>query len=207
VNCTGYITAVDGQVFTFDFPGCTPVALPVEMTRFTGTEQEQQVLLEWQTATELNNDYFEVQRSSNGLNFESIGRVAGAGTTEIPQFYNLLDEAPFFGDNYYRLKQVDFDGSFHYSEVVVVSVYPKGESLTMYPNIVTEWAVLEWRSSRAGPDLIEVVDELGRLVKQIRVQTLKGANRIDLNLGALASGAYFLRLASSPGQPQSFIKP
>ncbi|MEO1434996.1 MAG: LamG-like jellyroll fold domain-containing protein [Bacteroidota bacterium] len=207
VNCTGYITAVDGQVFTFDFPGCTPVALPVELTRFTGTEQDQQVLLEWHTETELNNDYFEVQRSSNGLLFEAIGRVQGAGSTDLPQFYNLLDETPNFGDNYYRLKQVDFDGTYEFSEVVVVSVYPKGEALDLYPNVVSDLTILEWRSQTEGPDLIEIVDELGRIVKRVPIQTLRGANRIDLNVSELPVGAYFLRLASKPTDPKPFIKP
>ncbi|MBX7050135.1 MAG: VCBS repeat-containing protein, partial [Chitinophagales bacterium] len=108
--------------------------LPIELTDFTGSQQGHAVKLEWTTASELNNDKFIIERSSNGDDFDAIGIVSGAGTTEIVHNYQFFDQAPAGGINYYRLKQVDLDGAFTYSQMIVVEVSGEASYLKIYPN-------------------------------------------------------------------------
>ncbi len=94
--------------------------VPVELTSFTASSNGEEVTLNWSTATELNNQGFEIERSEDNVSFNKIGFVPGFGTTTEPKSYNYSDQPASSGTFYYRLKQVDYDGSFEYSEVVEV---------------------------------------------------------------------------------------
>ena len=106
-----------------DFSNAAPV-LPVELTKFTAQQIGESITLNWETATELDNDYFAIERSVDGENFESIAQILGAGTSIVPQYYEFVDKNPTAATLYYRLKQVDLDGKFAYSEMVTV-IYKK----------------------------------------------------------------------------------
>lgn len=109
------------------------VELPVELLDFTATKLHHEILLEWSTATEVNNAYFEVERSADGLRFESMDVVKGEGNSISLKEYTYIDSSPLLGKNYYRLKQVDFDGSAEYSEFVAVNNLNRVR-LNLYPN-------------------------------------------------------------------------
>ena len=94
--------------------------VPVELTSFTATSNGKEVILNWSTATELNNQGFEIERSEDNISFNTIGFVPGFGTTTEPKSYSYSDQSVNSGTNYYRLKQVDYDGSYEYSDVVEV---------------------------------------------------------------------------------------
>jgi hypothetical protein len=106
-------------------------ALPVELISFTGKQLEKHNVLVWVTASEINNDYFEIERSANGVTFETIGIIKGANNKQQHQ-YEYRDEHPFVGINYYRLKQVDTDGKFAYSDIIILKNTHKGE-VGVYP--------------------------------------------------------------------------
>lgn len=111
---------------TLDFFGtagiqCGQTPLPIELLSFSAMKDGQQVLTTWATATELNNDHFELQRSFDGAVWSTIGSIPGSGTTQSTHFYDLVDPAPHMGVDYYRLKQVDVDGSSTYSDVEAVT--------------------------------------------------------------------------------------
>jgi YD repeat-containing protein len=116
------------------------IVLPVELLSFTGEKAENGNLLEWITASELNNKGFDVERSENGENFEKIGFVEGNGTTLEIQNYDYLDENVISELTYYRLKQIDFDGQFEYSNVVVIyqSIKKETVKVSFYPNPTRE---------------------------------------------------------------------
>ena len=108
--------------------------LPVELLSFTAERKADDVLLKWATASEINNSHFLVERSFDGSQFVPIGSIKGAGnTTEITN-YQYLDKQARRGLNYYRLKQIDFDGAFEYSEVVSVNLSNKEPSILLFPN-------------------------------------------------------------------------
>lgn len=110
--------------------------LPVELLSFDGYAENNEVHLTWITATEINNDYFEVQRSSDGVNFESIGVVDGNGNSNESITYKFLDRSPYLGLSYYRLRQVDFDGAEELLPIIQVSndFKLKGILISTYPN-------------------------------------------------------------------------
>ncbi len=99
---------------------CGTTVTPVTLIFFKASKKESQVKLNWATATELNFDYFDIERSQNGTNFVSIGKVDGHGTTNEVHEYQFVDELPFVGKNYYRLKSVDYDLYSEYFKVISV---------------------------------------------------------------------------------------
>jgi len=95
--------------------------LPVELMQFSGTADHGVNHLSWITASETNCDYFDVEKSHNGTEFSAFGTVQGSGNSTTTNHYTLNDENPFYGTSYYRLKQTDYDGNYHYSNVVKIS--------------------------------------------------------------------------------------
>ena len=94
--------------------------LPVQITQFNGVPEGSVNRLNWITASEIDNASFEVQKSHDGVNFTACGSVLGAGNSNTTQYYSFVDAAPFYGNTYYRLRQIDFDGDHEYSNVVSV---------------------------------------------------------------------------------------
>ena len=110
--------------------------LPVELTSFTAQSENQKVILKWTTATELNNNGFEIQRRVDESDFATIGFVRGEGTTTNQKEYSYIDKDLFDGKYFYRLKQVDYNGSYEYSNVIEVDVRSLNEYALEqnYPN-------------------------------------------------------------------------
>ena len=110
------ITALDNNA-RFTLASTQPMFLPVELTHFNAEIQARQAFLDWSTASEKNSAYFEVQRSSDAQTWTTIDQIASAGTTTQTTDYQMIDPAPLTGWSYYRLRQVDFDGTTTYSEI------------------------------------------------------------------------------------------
>ena len=159
-------------------------ALPVELASFTAQQfTSQEVLLKWSTYSELNNDYFEIMRSSDGLNFESIGKIDGHGNSNKIEQYQFSDKEPKRGKNYYQLLQVDFDGSASKSSIEVVDL--DFQEVAIFPNPVTEKLVIT--GFKGG--MIQLVNQEGKLVLQ---KYYEAADKITLDLSHLDVGVYFL---------------
>ncbi len=166
--------------------------IPVTLVNFDAKLVEDEVLLQWNTASELNNEGFEIERSKNvnpngHQEWETIGFVEGQGTTTIEQSYTFVDQQPFDGINYYRLKQVDFDGAFEYSTIVPVQ-YQTTESdkkLAIFPNPTTETLTYTVPNLQ-NVQSVQLFDPFGKLVKI--------AEQIDgqLSLQGLSTGMYLL---------------
>lgn len=125
--------------FNTEPPGAVGVAassLPVQLTHFTAQAKGKQVDLNWQTATEQNNDHFELQRSADGRSWAAIGKITGRGTTQQEQAYDYTDQRPLPGLSYYRLKQVDYDGAFEYHGPVSVRRGIGDGGMKVFPNPV-----------------------------------------------------------------------
>jgi hypothetical protein len=158
------------------------------------------VKLEWETSSEINNDYFEIQRSANGIDFNAIGEVDGSGTTHEHHDYSFLDTKPYRGINYYRLKQVDYDGQFSYSDIVFVdNAYFDGNSFgfVLYPNPTTNQVVFMRfeTDDYHSPVKVSIVNTIGISIysDKIDLQDLRGDLRIELNSGVHA-GMYIVRI-------------
>ncbi|MGB0523373.1 MAG: T9SS type A sorting domain-containing protein [Flammeovirgaceae bacterium] len=108
--------------------------LPIDLLSFAAQIENQQVLLNWITLTEKSNDFFQVEKSQNALDWSVVGQVRGAGNSTVPQHYQLMDDEPFAGQQYYRLKQVDYNGDYTYSNVIAISANSITAETLIYPN-------------------------------------------------------------------------
>ncbi len=160
------------------------VALPVELVRFDATAKNSMVYLDWKTATELNNDYFQVAYSQDGRHFVEVGTVKGQGTSQAAKNYAFTHQRPVKGTNYYRLQQVDFDGQYQYSAVVSVEV--EMNEIYLFPNPTTGVMQLN------GPSMegtVRVTDSMGKLVQ---VQDL--SKRQGLDISQQPKGIYLVEI-------------
>ena len=140
---------------------------PVTLLSFEGELKGDQVLLSWETETEQNNDFMVVEHSTDGRRFTEIGRVKGAGTTIVPQSYSLWHERPQPGLNYYRLKQVDFDGAFAYHGLIVIEYKGTGSILQVFPTLASERLDVRVSSSSGQPGELVIFDINGRPLQRL----------------------------------------
>ncbi len=165
-------------------------ALPVELISFTGQKADQGVELNWQTVSELNNAGFEIQKSENALDWEIIDWMPGRGTTEELNTYSFLDTKPYVGHNYYRLKQIDFDGQFAFSNIVNV----KGELNDLAIQIVPNPSIGDFTVTVANPQnskmKITLFDSRGEVFWTSRLIKDEAVWRKDFYINQ--DGLYFL---------------
>ena len=167
------------------------VTLPVSLLEIKATPAISSTLLSFSTATELNNSHFAIERSADARIFSEIGQVKGAGTTQEPQSYTFTDERPLAGTNYYRLRQVDYDGTESFSPVVSV-VFGKSGNITLAPSPATDRVRIQLDEALRADGLWQVYDNTGR-------QVLSGAWEAetadyDLDVNVLPEGMYTFRL-------------
>jgi hypothetical protein len=183
----------DGKVVCFS--GGT-VAVPVELTSFTGYISQNKVNLTWTTATETNNSGFEIERKSVD-EWEKIGFVPGSGTTTELRSYSFNDENLTSGNYSYRLKQIDYNGLFDYSEVIEIEVgVPSQYSLEQnYPNPFNPVTTISYSLKDKGLVSLKVYDILGNEVATLLDKEMEsGTYQYKFNASAIASGIYFYTL-------------
>ena len=186
-----------------------PAVVPVELLSFSSSVIDNDITLSWTTATETNNSGFEIERNviSNevrNLSWEKIGFVDGHGTTTEPQSYSFSDENLFAGIYQYRLKQIDFDGTFEYSNTIEVEINPLSKfSLEQnYPNPFNPSTTIQYAIADRQFVTLKVFDVLGNEVATL-VDEYKTAGNFEVEFDAskLPSGVYFYRL-----QAGSFVE-
>lgn len=138
--------------------------LPIELTQFSGKVYNKKIDLTWEVASELNNSGFEVQKSENGNDWRIINFVEGRGTTNEVKIFQYQDENPFSGVNYYRLKQIDFDGAFAYSEVIAIEYISLEKNINVFPNPSNGFVNLKIDNPSNQRIKIKVSDNLGRII-------------------------------------------
>ena len=143
--------------------------------------------------TELENDYYEVERSTDDVSFRSIGKVVGAGTDYSKNEYNFVDERPNSGINYYRLKQVDYEGRYSYSQIRSVYFDDAGIVLSVYPNPVRY--MLEMTSEKKeGEVMLQIIDIQGQVVFEKSYQRGDWNPSQRLNISNIVEGMYMIVL-------------
>jgi hypothetical protein len=171
--------------------------LPVTLTSFTATLRAETVLVQWTTAAELNNQEFVLERSADGRQYQALQTVAGRGTVLTASTYTTTDSQPLPGLSYYRLRQVDLDGTRRYSPAA--SVRRTAATISAYPNPTPDALTLDLRALPAGPCTVRLLNLPGQLVL---AQALAGGQAQPLSLAALPAGTYLLEV-SSPAQGRS----
>lgn len=158
--------------------------LPVELLYFEAAKDEYTALLNWETAIEINNDYFDVEWSEDGTSFRNIGQVAGAGTSYGNHRYEFRHRTPVEGINYYRLRQVDFDGTFDHTEVRTVK-FDKVQDTFVTPNPVRN--VMNIKTTFEGE--IYLLDSRGAIVMR---RIINGDTVIEID--DLPNGVYYINI-------------
>jgi len=169
------------------------MALPVKLSSILVLSKTNENIISFSTASEINNAGFDIERSSDGFDFQKIGWVDGHGSTTEEKHYTFTDTKPLLGMNYYRLRQVDFDGKYEYSGIV--NVEHTSDDVYLYPNPATE--ILHIQNLTEGNYLIRSIT--GTIVGQ---GFLKGSNHIDIS--HIPSGTYLFYPES--GSPLIFNK-
>lgn len=198
---------VDPRYYATDF--LPPFSLPVELTSFTVKANLNSVLLNWNTASEINNSGFEVQRSTNN-SFVTIGFIKGQGTTTQVHSYSFIEQNVVPGHYTYRLKQVDFQGSYTFSPEVSVDIYPANYSLEQnYPNPFNPSTVINFNLKVDSKVTLKIYNILGQQVSQLINSSITAGNhQINFNASKLNSGVYLYRLDASgiDGSTYSAVK-
>ncbi len=177
-----------------NFKVCALDVIPVELTSFSANVSGTSVYLNWKTATELNNSGFEVERKSENGNYVKVGFVAGSGTTSETKVYSYTENNLAAGNYTYRLKQVDFNGSFEYSNEVNLGVNaPLTYNLDQnYPNPFNPSTVIKYSVAKDGFVNVSVFNLLGEKVATLVNSDMKaGSYDVNFNASSLSSGIYF----------------
>ena len=176
------------------------VVLPIELLSFTATCNGKYAELVWSTASERNNDYFVIERSDDAIEFTEVGRVAGAGNSIEQLDYTYNDYGVHGGDNYYRLVQVDYDGTRSVSDIVVATCIDTevGEpDVQAYPNPFNDELTIVLDNFDNRPATIEVYDMLGKLICNQKADAPQNSYETILNLSNLPPAAYTVRVSTA----------
>ncbi len=192
----------------FDLPtgaDCQAALLPIDLLKWETHLNKKIVYFEWTTVSEVNNNFFDIQKSNNISDWKTIASIKGNGTTNSTNNYRASDKFPYAGLNYYRLRQSDFDGNFKYSRVKSVHVFDN--KISLYPNPVSDYLYYSI-SDYTKTFKIEIFDNQGKLITDINLPLNSGnKNRIDIK--NLKKGTYFLKyynLENHRVQIHTFIK-
>jgi len=198
-NCGIYEGNQTASTGGISFPEGFSNPLPVELLSFTTESMNGGALLKWVTASELNNSHFDIERSLDGSHFFKVGKVEGSGTTTIKQNYMFEDTQIDFQDGYtfyYRLKQVDFDGQFEYSPIVVVYIDYAGLE-KVWPGQFEDVINIQLSETAYSTVLLRVFDLQGKIWLSEERSLFKGLNELELSgLYECPAGIYVLEIVS-----------
>jgi hypothetical protein len=171
----------------------TPGDLPVTFLHFDGKLIDNTVQLTWSTASEVNNKGFEVEKSTDGQTFSSIGFVAGDGNSSLVNTYQFTDFKVLSGSNYYRLKQVDMDGNFNYSTTIRLDL--KNFAWAIFGNPITSNSWIQLQITKTSNIAFQIFSIDGRRIQTIDLGKISaGSYRVPLNLGNAPAGIYIINL-------------
>jgi hypothetical protein len=189
-----------------EIAGLTPSALPLKLEDFTATKKPTGIQLNWETLSEQNTSHFEIERSTDGTNFVSIGRVNTAVNSSTRQYYTYTDVQPSPGTNFYRLKMADNDAAFTLSRVIAVK-NQNSIQLQVFPNPVTDVLQVQLPSNKKETITISITDAMGKSVYTRTMQLNEGNNASSIPVQHLPKGTYYFILTNKEErQSIKFIK-
>ncbi|MBC8046635.1 MAG: T9SS type A sorting domain-containing protein [Fimbriimonadaceae bacterium] len=195
-NWTSSTTAYTGTIST----DCNDIILPISLLQFTALTYNETIILKWTTSTELNSDHFIIERSNDMYAFESIGNINAAVNSNNIQEYMFTDDAPHTGINYYRLKQVDINGDYTYSDIVYQKINDGPNSFHVFPNPVS--SSLNISGNIFSPSaVLRIINTQGEIVFESLYLT------DNISISHLPDGIYILQIQNTiSAQNISFIK-
>jgi hypothetical protein len=198
----------DVAIDDITFSQCTAVSgigsLPVTGLALTASQKGSDAQLDWTTLAEINSDHFEIEKSVDGVNWNTIATAKAAGNSAATSYYSYTDKNIASGNLFYRLKEVDIDGKFMYSSVVTMkaaSAAGASVKVTAYPNPFVSSVGLELTDNNNETVFVRMMDQQGRIVKQQSWNVKKGYNSASLtDLQRLSPGIYFMSISNASGE-------
>jgi hypothetical protein len=207
ISSTANSTQRTGMFGFSDFASAqNTTPLPIELISFTARVKATGVLTEWTTASEINNNYFVVERSRNGIEFSNAGMINASGTTTERNSYSFFDTDPGTGIIYYRLKQVDYDGNFSYSDIVAVKLGEIFNEISVYPNPANDIIRFEYESEKGTTVIARLTDLMGKVVYEEIIPVNKGMNSLQLDILNQPEGMYYLNIIDREIYKGRFVK-
>lgn len=201
-NTSGYI-ASNGNISSYSpfTIGSTNSAnpLPIVLLDFNAKALENSVNVVWKTAAEINNDYFNVEKSLDGINWTVISTVDGAGNTESISEYGIIDANPVNGIQYYRLKQVDVNGQFEYSSIVPVKFAGLANKINLFPSPATTTLNISINNDENAEVVVNIYNSLGQIVMTANTQS----SNLSLDIANLTAGVYVVEISCEGETTQS----
>jgi hypothetical protein len=204
------ITLSDGTVggcgndFAMDdvqFSYCAEAGpMPIQLTSFTAHKKGTAVSLDWSTAQELNNSYFQVEQSVDANNWTILAKVNGAGNSQTVKNYNTLDANPASGINYYRLKQVDFDGNSKYSKTISIKADGPKTTISILTNPFHNTLSVNFNSAASQIVSARLMDITGKQVASENWSVTTGNVKKDFSVVTLTQGIYILTIRNNSGE-------
>jgi len=179
--------------------GNSPGVLPVKWLNITATQVAANVLVGWKTGEEQNSNYFDVQHSTDGQTFTTIGNVEASHNTSRSTSYNFTDTHPNSGVNIYRVREVDYDSTVSTSPNVSITINGNGPVFSLYPNPTTDMLTITY-SGITQSNLVNIVDGSGNIVRQYNLNP--GSTQTTVSLQSLPKGSYFVQLVNSGFAPK-----
>jgi hypothetical protein len=190
INRTGLTAGNLNNSFFIGSINSVNTPLPVTLISFSASVANGEVVLKWTTAEEINNDHFTILRSKDGLGWENIQKIQGAGTSGSSISYSTTDPSPFTGTSYYRLMQTDMDGKSTYSYIISVSIGGQPTEIIVYPNPATDQITIILPSSDKYE--VNLVNINGQMVC---TPLINNGTRLNLNVSRLNPGIYFIEIS------------
>jgi hypothetical protein len=179
--------------------------LPITLLTFNAVwanERQSVALVNWSTASEQENDFFVIERSADGQNWQTLGQIQGAGNSIHTINYQFKDESPVLGVAYYRLRQVDFDGTASYTHIVSLKREIDGAAIAVYPNPANNQFQIAFEGFKSETANINILDNSGRVVLALNNNVLNNPSQI-INTSNFQSGVYYIHVTS---ETESFIE-
>ena len=190
-----------------EIAGLAITTLPLKLGDFTAVKEQSGIKLNWETLSEQNTSYFEIERSNDGTNFTAIGRLNARGNSTDKQYYSYIDNQPATGTNFYRLKLADIDGAFTYSRIIAVKNDNNLITLQLFPNPVTDILQVQIPATKKETVTILITDAAGKTVYSKKQQLSEGNNAASIPVQHLPEGTYLLIINGKAGrQTKLFIK-
>lgn len=189
--CGSGILVVDGII---SGTPCNTLVLPIELANFTGNAVDNSVLLSWETASEHNNDFFELERSTDGVSFSLLSKIdskAKEGNSLRNLKYSAIDEAPIKGISYYRIKQTDFDGKFRYAGIISVNFFKKETDVNFYPNPSNGDLFISFQNNDHKSAELIIKNSLNNIIYDELINTTSPQDNKVSILNEMPSGIYY----------------
>jgi hypothetical protein len=174
--------------------GIADGVLPIALSSFTGETDNSVNYLKWITQSEQSSSHFEIERSADAVNFEKIGIVNAMGISNQPKQYSFNDVNPIKGNNYYRLKMVDIDGTFEFSNTIALEIKGKQTTYIFFPIPTSDVVSYQFEADNNESLFMEVINTLGQVVFSQTKTARTGTNSIPISLVDLVPGNYTVRV-------------